>query len=65
MKANVEILRSEELLMKVRYDRIIIGREGSDHYNPFLIIDRRENRNSSIANSYLDGTPPKNNLITE
>jgi CobQ-like glutamine amidotransferase family enzyme len=53
IKANVEILRAEELLMKVRYDRIRIG--GSDHYNPFLIVDRREDRSPSIANSYIDG----------
>ena len=36
-KANVEILRSEEMVQRVRYDRIKVGREGgSDRwYDPF------------------------------
>lgn len=55
IKANVEILRAEELLMKVRYDRIRIGREGSDRYNPFLLVDRRDDLRASVRNSYIDG----------
>ena len=39
VNANVEILRSEDILMNVRYDRININKEGgSDRYDPFQLV---------------------------
>ena len=55
LKANVEILRAEELMNRVRYDRIDLGREGTGvdkWYDPFQLVPRQTHRES--INSYLD-----------
>lgn len=55
LKANVEILHAEELMKRVRYDRIQVGRQGTGvdkWYDPFQLVPHRANRES--INSYLD-----------
>ena len=59
IQANVEILRSEELLQLVRYDRIKIGREVSDRYDPFQMVPKRDDISPSLCNSYIDDMTPR------
>lgn len=61
LKANVEILQAEELMNRVRYDRIQIGKlDGNDKwYDPFQLFPQRNSNNESICNSYLDDSLPR------
>jgi len=55
LKANVDILHQEELMNRVRYDRIVVGKtDGNDRwYDPFQLNPSRARR-GSVCNSYLD-----------
>jgi hypothetical protein len=69
LKASIEMLRAEDIVMKVRYDRIKVGGKSDRWYDPFQLIPVRkrvvskrleENKEGSewdaesVANSYLE-----------